>query len=46
MYCGYFSGGNQWRTQEFFFFRGEEGIQQIQLRIKGRENGDLGVEAP
>jgi hypothetical protein len=31
----------QWRTQEFFFFGGG-GVQQIQLRIEGRENGDLG----
>jgi hypothetical protein len=33
----------QWRTQEFFF--GAE-VQQIQLRIEGRENGDLGAVAP
>ena len=26
------------------FFRG--GVQQIRLRTEGRENGDLGVEAP
>jgi hypothetical protein len=26
------------------FFRG--GVQQIQLRIEGRENGDLGAVAP
>jgi hypothetical protein len=32
----------QWRTQEFF--RG--GVQKIQLRTEGRENGDLGAVAP
>jgi len=32
----------QWRTQEFFF----GGVQQIQLRTEGRENGDLGAIAP
>ena len=32
----------QWRTQEFFL----GGVQQIQLRTDGRENGDLGVVAP
>ena len=32
----------QWRTQEFF----SGGVQQIQLRTEGRENGDLGVVAP
>jgi hypothetical protein len=45
---------SQWRTQEFFlgrgiytsFFWGGAGGQQIQLRIEGRENGDLGVVAP
>jgi hypothetical protein len=26
----------QWRTQEFF-----SGVQQIQLKTEGRENGDL-----
>ena len=31
----------QWRTQEYF--RG--GVQQIQLRTKDRENGDLGAVA-
>jgi hypothetical protein len=47
----------QWRTEEFFrgvgwgrwlhqeFFSGV-GVQQIQLRIEGRENGDLGAVAP
>jgi hypothetical protein len=43
----------QWRTQKFFrgggvyarnFFRG--GVEQIQLRTEGRENGDLGAVAP
>jgi hypothetical protein len=34
----------QWRTQEFFL--GGGGFQQIQLRIEGRENGDLGAVAP
>jgi hypothetical protein len=34
----YFS---QWRTQEFF--SGGGGFQQIQLRIEGRENEDLGL---
>jgi hypothetical protein len=37
MYC------NQWHTQDFFR-RG--GVQQIQLRTEGRENGDLGAVAP
>ena len=36
---------DQWRTQEFFFFWGG-GVQQIQLRTEGRENGDLGAVAP
>jgi hypothetical protein len=43
----------QWRTQEYFFggelrreFFGGGGFQQIQLRTKGRENGDLGAVAP
>jgi hypothetical protein len=44
----------QWHTQEFFsggvtpeiFLGGGEGVQQIQLRTEGRENGDLGVVAP
>jgi hypothetical protein len=41
----------QWRTQEFFRGRGAPGIyfwgvQQIQLRPEGRENGDLGALAP
>jgi hypothetical protein len=31
----------QWRTQEFL-----RGVQQIQLRTEGRENGDLGAVAP
>jgi hypothetical protein len=41
----------QWHTQEFFslgftaaIFPG--GVQLIQLRIEGRENGDLGAVAP
>jgi hypothetical protein len=34
---------NQWRTQEFCLGLG---VQQIQLRIEGRENGDLGAVAP
>jgi hypothetical protein len=33
----------QWRTQEFF--AGGGGVQQIQLRTEGRENGDLGAVA-
>jgi hypothetical protein len=37
---GTFEGdGRQWRSQEFFFV----GVQQIPLRTKGRENGDLGA---
>ena len=32
----------QWRTQEFC----SGGVQQIQLRTKDRENGDLGAVAP
>jgi hypothetical protein len=32
----------QWHTQEFC----SGGIQQIQLRTEGRENGDLGAVAP
>jgi hypothetical protein len=28
------------------FFFGGEGVQQIQLRIEGRENGDLGAVDP
>jgi hypothetical protein len=32
----------QWRTQEFC----SEGVQQIQLRTEGRENGELGAVAP
>jgi hypothetical protein len=32
----------QWRTQEFF----SGGVQQIQLRTEGKENGDLGAVAP
>jgi hypothetical protein len=31
----------QWHTQEFC-----SGVQQIQLRTEGRENGDLGAVAP
>jgi hypothetical protein len=34
---------SQWRTQEFFRWGG---VQQIQLRTEGRENGDLGAVAP
>ena len=34
---------HQWRTQEFF---SGGGVQQIQLRTEGRENGDLGAVAP
>jgi hypothetical protein len=30
--------------RNFFFFGG--GVKQIQLRIEGRENGDLGAVAP
>ena len=33
----------QWRTQEFCSVGG---VQQIQLRIEDRENGDLGAVAP
>jgi hypothetical protein len=36
---GIFSGGF---TTRFF----SEGVQQIQFRIEGRENGDLGAVAP
>jgi hypothetical protein len=45
----------QWRTQECFLGEGGEGglhqeffsgVQQIQLRIEGRENGDLGGGSP
>jgi hypothetical protein len=32
----------QWRTQDFF----SGGVQQILLRIEGRENGDLGAVTP
>jgi len=34
----------QWPTQEFWW--GGGGVQQIQLRTVGRENGDLGAVAP
>ena len=34
---------DQWRTQEFCSWGG---VQQIQLRIEDRENGDLGAVAP
>ena len=37
-------GLSQWRTQEFCSRGG--GVQQIQLRIEDRENGDLGAVAP
>ena len=33
----------QWRTQEFC---SGGGVQQIQLKTKERENGDLGAVAP
>ena len=33
----------QWRTQEFC---SGGGVQEIQLRTEGRENGDLGAVAP
>jgi hypothetical protein len=37
----------QWRTQEFCSGGGVGGgVQQIQLRTEGRENGDLGAVAP
>jgi hypothetical protein len=36
-------GWEQWRTQEFC---SGVGVQQIQLRTEGRENGDLGAVAP
>jgi hypothetical protein len=32
----------QWRTQEFCL----GGVQQIQLRTEGRDNGDMGAVAP
>jgi hypothetical protein len=32
----------QWHTQEFV----SRGVQQIQLRTEGRENGDLGAVVP
>jgi hypothetical protein len=34
----------QWRIQAFC--SGGGGVSQIQLRIEGRENGDLGAVAP
>jgi hypothetical protein len=34
----------QWRIQEFV--SGAGGVQQIQLRTEGRENGDLGAVDP
>jgi hypothetical protein len=38
---------DEWRTQDFFSFGGGGGgIQQIQLRTEGRQNGDLGAVAP
>ena len=33
----------QWHTQEFCL---GGGVQQIQLRTEGKENGDLGAVAP
>jgi len=36
------SGVQQWRAQEFC---SGGGVQQIQLRTKDRENGDLGAVA-
>jgi hypothetical protein len=36
---------SQWRTQEFCS-GGGGGVQQIQLRTDGRENGELGAVAP
>jgi hypothetical protein len=33
---------SQWLALEFFW----AGVQQIQLRTEGRENGDLGVVVP
>jgi hypothetical protein len=54
--CRMSVGMVQWRSQEFFFCRGwgfrQEllsggwGIQQIQLRTEGRQNGDLRALAP
>jgi hypothetical protein len=35
---------SQWRIMPGIFFR--EGIQEIQWRTEGRENGDLGAVAP
>jgi hypothetical protein len=36
--------GNQMGKLKLEFFRG--GVQQIQLRTEGRENGDLGGGSP
>jgi hypothetical protein len=41
MFC--FFEASQWCTQEFCLAGG--GVQQIQLRTEGRENGDLGTVA-
>jgi len=35
----------QWRTQEFFW-RGGEGVHQIQLRTEDREKGGSGGGSP
>jgi hypothetical protein len=35
---------DQWRTQEFF--SGGRGVQKIQLRKEGRENGHVGALVP
>jgi hypothetical protein len=37
----FFGGGGGGYARNFF-----EGVQQLQLRIEGRENGDLGAVAP
>jgi hypothetical protein len=39
--CTRLGGPQHWRIQKFF----SGGVQQIQLRIEGRENGDLGIAA-
>jgi hypothetical protein len=35
-----FRNSTQWRNQEFCWRGGGGGVQQIQLRTEGRENGD------
>jgi hypothetical protein len=41
-YPGFLPGEGGGFAPEFFF----GGVQQIQLRIEGKENGDLGAVAP